>query len=178
MTRRAFFVGTAMIRTGYAQLDKLLDLVVARLTDQIPECSEANCFLTLNPDSVPASPGDFIFAVAPTAGSFSGAYLNGGGQAQATADTGVIVKIHSPLQLDEPGRERAFLIDNTHSILKQWRRVLRALTDWSPAIGDDQVTRDPLLPTAWSITRDDRRIGAIEQDFSVSFDMDLTAEME
>lgn len=167
-----------MARTGQGTLEEILQACVDRIIDQVPLATAANCYLCLDPDSVPPSSGEFIFAVAPLSGQFEEGMWDGGGLDQATVDSGLIVKIHSPLQLDEPQRDREFLLSNTHSVLKQHRLVIKALCDptWSPMRGEDEIIRDPIIPGAWSITRRDRGLGAIEQEFRLNFDMDFSPD--
>lgn len=158
-------------------LDAILAAIVARLIDEIPDlCNPATCFESLDPWGLPApNPGNMVFVVAPMSGEFDAAYLEGGGQEQATANTGVTVAIHSPVVLDEPRRDTHFLRNSTHGVLQVARRVLAALTDWTPKSpgGLDELTRDPLMPAGYVFQRNDRAMGAMGVQFALSFDWDL-----
>lgn len=162
------------------KLDAILAAIVARIIAQVSGANAATCYLCLNPDTLPVpNPGDFVYVVAPTSGRFDDRNWDGGGQDQATVDpAGVVVKIHSALQLDEAQREATFLTDTTHGILEKWRLVVKALTapDWNPAASGsgDILVRDPLIPADFAMTRSNRGLGAIEQNFRFSFDLDLS----
>ena len=157
------------------KFDAILLAVVDRLISQVGGLNAANCYLSLNPDALPMpNPGDFICVVAPTSGAFSDSMFEGGGQEQTTSDSGVIVKIHSPVQLDEVHRDAVFLTDATLGLIENVRLTIKALADWSPGTSGNELTRDPLIPSDFAFTRNGRGLGACELTFKLSFDWDLS----
>lgn len=155
--------------------DAILLAVVDRLISQVGGLDEANCYLSLNPDVLPMpNPGDFVCVVAPTSGMFSDSMFEGGGVEQTTSDSGIIVKIHSPVQLDEVHRDAVFLTDATLGLIAKVRSTLKALSDWSPGSVGSELTRDPLIPSDFAFTRNSRSLGACELTFKLSFDWDLS----
>lgn len=161
---------------GSGKLDAILSAIVARLIAQVSGCNAATCYLCLNPDAVPSpNPGDFVYVVAPTGGEFDDALFDGGGQNQATVNAGVIVKIHSPVQLDEARHDAQFLTHSTLGVLEKSRLVMKALADWSPADGGaNEITRNPLIPANYGITHSQRQLGAVELTFHLTYDWDLS----
>jgi len=164
--------------------EDIYDAIVARLIDRIPGiCTEANCFQSLNPDSVPPNPGDLVFIVSPMSGRGLESYFEGGGEQQLTIEGGVTVKIHSPLQLDQKGHDIHLLADASRGLWKISRKVLACLANsaWSPMKGDDEITRDPMIFLGFDITKNSRKrktLGAIELHFKVTFDWDITTPEE
>lgn len=151
----------------------ILEGVVTRLIDQLG-LTDANCYLSIDPDALPSpSPGQLIFVVSPTSGNFNEALFDGGGQEQTTLEGGIVVKIHSPLQLDKPHQDVKFLGDESRGILRYATRVLKALAGWSPGVVGSEQTRDPLIPSGMVIGRKKRSLGWLELTFKCSFDWDL-----
>lgn len=157
--------------------EDIYDAIVARLIERIPQfCNESTCYQTLNPDMVPPKPGDLMFPVAPLSGRIQESYVEGGGNEQLFVNGGAIVKIHSPLQLDQKGHDVALLSDASRGLWKVARLVLNALSVWDPMKGDNEICRDPLGFLGYDITKSRRRrpLGAIELHFAVNFDWDVT----
>ena len=157
------------------KLDEILNAIVIRLRDQISDFNSSNCYLSMDPDAIPQSPGEFTCVVAPTSGSFEEAFLDGGGQQQCTSAGGFVAKVHSPVQLDDLGRDVEFLTHDSLGLIELMRLVLKALVAWSPK--DDlgnELTRDPLLPANFAFTRTRRSLGAVEITFHLSHDWDLS----
>lgn len=159
------------------KLKVILPAVVDRLIDQIEGVTKANCYVALNPDSLPnGGVGGILYVVSPTSGRFDDAYFEGGGVEQLFANAGLVVKIHSPLQLDQAGRDIEFLTDEAHGILDRATDVLAALSNWSPEdVSGNPQTRDPLYPMGYTLTRAGRSIGAIELEFACNFDWNVTS---
>lgn len=157
----------------------ILNLIVARIRATVPEFEDAgNCFLSLNPDAVPPSPGNLICIVAPMSGSFGQDYFDGGGQAQMQVSGGFIVKIHSPITLDFAGDETDFLTDteNGLGVISAMENVLRNLAGWSPtSVNGTHLSRDQIAPAAFHFSRNSDRIGAAEIEFNLNFDWDVSA---
>lgn len=153
--------------------------IVARLIEMMPDfCREETCYQALNPDALPSSPGELTFVVAPMSGKMLEGYYEGGGLEQLTVNGGVIVKIHSPLQLDEAHKDVQLLTHATMGLWRVARRVVRFLADpeWSPMKGSNEITRDPLIPLGYDITKGrkkSRSLGGIELHFAVNFDWDV-----
>ena len=163
------------------KLDTILQAIVTRIIAQVSLSSSAvfnaaSCYLSLMPDDTPApNPGNFVCVVAASDGNFDEPNIDGGGQYQATATLMVRVKIHSPVQLDEYNRDATFLTGATVGIIEIWRQVVKNLmTPWFPLDGSGNVcTRDPLMPAGFSFERRGRALGAIEQRFKLTFDLDV-----
>lgn len=158
------------------KLDTQLSAIVDRIIDEVSAYDSASCYLSLNPDALPApNPGDFICVVAPTSGSFDGGLFMGGGVEQVTCEAGVVVKVHSPVQLDETHRDAEFLTNSSLGLIENVRLVMKALTDWSPVDGSsDDITRDPLSPASITFTRQSRSLGGCEVVFHTLMDWDLS----
>jgi len=159
-----------------AKLEDILQAVVDRLIDQVAGFSDANCYLSINPDATPEpNPGDYICVVAPTGGMFDENAYHGGGEGQCTINSGILVKLHSPIQLDQPHRDAEFLKHASLGVLAKWRLIVKALLwPWQLQIDGNDGTRDPLIPAEYTLSRRDRRLGAIEQVFKANFDLDLS----
>lgn len=146
-----------------------VDLLRAAIT----ECTEANCFFCLDPDAVPPAPGQLIYIVSPTSGTFDEGMIDGGGVEQLTVDAGLMVKIHSPLMLDQVGHDSSLLNDESLGLWGKATEVLRALAVQSPEFEGNPLTRDPLMPHSFAVTKSHKRLGAIELTFKVSFDWNV-----
>lgn len=166
--------------------EDIYDSIVSRLIDKIPEhFNPSTCYQSLNENAVAPSPGDITAVVAPMSGQAKESYFEGGGEEQLTVDGGVIVKIHSPLQLDRMNQDVGLLSDSTRGLWRIARKVLKYLADssWSPMKGANEITRDPLFFLGYAITKSRKRkgrktLGAIELHFRVTFDWDITTADE
>ncbi len=157
--------------------EDIYDAVVARLIDRVPLfCNESTCYQCLNPDLVPPKPGDLMFPVSPMSGQVAESYVEGGGNEQLTINGGLIVKIHSPLQLDQKYQDVHLLSDSSRGLWKIARKVIGVLSVWDPMKGDNELLRDPLGFLGYVLTKSRRRrpLGAIELHFKVMFDWDVT----
>lgn len=162
--------------------EDIFDAIVARLISQIPEfCTPVSTYQAINPDAIANHPGDLTFVVAPLSGDAPQEYQEGGGEQQLTIFGGVIVKIHSPLQLDEVPRDAYLLAEKSRGLWKVSRHVLAALVNWDPTTtdvdGTNEITRDPLIFAGFSLgkgPRKKRSLGSIELHFKVNFDWDIT----
>jgi len=158
--------------------EDIFDAIVARLVDQIPEvCTEANTYQAINPDAVGNNPGDLIFVVAPLSGNAPEEYQVGGGEEQLTIFGGFLVKIHSPLQMDQFPQDVHLLKEKTHGLWKIARKVLVSLVNWDPQKGDDELLRDPIKFLGFALgkgPRKKRSLGSIELHFNLNFDWDIT----
>ncbi len=149
--------------------------VVDMLRAAIDGCTDANCFFCLDPDAIPPSPGELIYVVSPTSGTFDEGMMDGGGVQQLTVEAGVLVKIHSPLMLDQVGNDTSLLNDESLGLWGKATEVLAALAIQSPTVAGNAQTRDPLMPHSFSITKSHKRLGAIEMTFKVLFDWDVSS---
>lgn len=167
-----------MARIG-GQPEDIYAEIVARLIDQMPDlCSDATCYFALNPDAIVPSPGEILFVVAPMSARTKVEYYEGGGLEQLTLDGGTIVKIHSPLQLDEPHKDIELVSEASRGLFRIARRAVRAISDplWSPMKGDDEITRDPCYFLGFDLgknARKKRSLGSIELHFATNFDWDV-----
>ena len=156
-------------------LDQILQAIVDRLIGQINGLTKATCYHCLDPDALPMSnPGGHIFVVAPTSGTFDEGMYAGGGLETLMASGGIVVKIHAPLNVDEPQREAALLTNLSLGVMGLASKTIKALAnpEWSPQFDEHVLTRDPLIPSGYAITRSDKRVGAIELTFKCNFDWD------
>lgn len=154
--------------------EEILDAVVNRLLSEMPNhCRKSNTYIALNPDSFNPNSGELTFIVAPLGGTFDQDYMEGGGENQVTTDGGFLVKIHSPLQLDEPQRDSSFLTDKSKGVLRLVRQVLKTLTNWSPQNAVHVLSRDPVFPSGYSFSRTERSTGSVEIEFKLKFDWEL-----
>lgn len=160
------------------KLEDILAATVARIIAQVSGFSTASCVLTLDPWELPApnpgNPDGLFILVSPLSGSFPIEYLEGGGEKQTTALGGIMVVVHSPVVLDQPRQDGAFLTHASLGILSVVRQVLKSLTNWTPTNGSGELTRDPLLPASYELRRNERSRGAVGVGFHLEFDWDLT----
>lgn len=166
-----------MART-VGKLDDILLAVKRRLIAEIDECNESTCYLCLDSDENPnPNPGKRFYAIAPLSGEFDLAYFDGGSLNQATVNTGFIVRVYSAIKLDQAGRDSNFLTHEALGILKYTRRVLKKLAGWSPQDEDEEneITRDPLIPSGFVIHKPKKGLGCIDIEFKLCFDWDLVS---
>lgn len=164
---------------GAGKFDDILLSVKRRLIAEVQGANDATCYLCLNPDDTPSpNPGSFFYVISPLSGQFLQGYLDGGGEAQATVDAGVLVRVYSPVMLDQPKRDTVFLTHATRGILERARIVLMALTNWSPMdeAEENELTRDPLIPSGFDIAKHQKSLGYIDVGFRLLFDWDLATE--
>lgn len=165
-----------MARDGRIKFHQLLPLIVARLVEHIPGMNEATCFVSLNPRLHPdPTPGNVWLTVTPGAGSFEEGQWDGGGRWVAEADTTFTVTAHSPLQLDERGRDTVFLHESSMGLLVVMDQVLEALAGYDPV---DELNQQCLIeavqPNGWDMPeRQVDTLGSIGLVFTVKFDWDL-----
>lgn len=159
-------------------LAKILTAIVDRLAESVPGLTPGSCYIALNPDSVINAPGSEVVVVSPSSGEFDAGAIIGGGAEQMTVSSQVIVKIHSPIVLDQASQDTLFLVDATHGVLVTAGRVMQALAGWTPQNSTNLLTRDPLWPTSYSMTRSEGRIGGFEIVFNCVYDWEVTEEME
>jgi hypothetical protein len=164
-----------------ADYGDILLAIVARLIATVKGCNESTCYLSIDPNKLPSNPGDHVYVVAPTSGTFrAGAYIGGGLNFLGT-DGGFIVKIHCPSLIDQEHRDAAALTLEGLSIIRKASEVLAALspaesssTAWVPVKGDYDLT-GPLQPIGYSFDKDPNdAVRAIELAFHCPFDWDTT----
>jgi hypothetical protein len=163
----------------YGKLEIILQSIVDRIIDQLVEATTANTYINFDPDAT-SNPGKFVFVVAPAGGTFDEAMIDGGGNAQATSTTNIVVKIHSPDQRDQAGRGNTSLIDSTTGLTLVHRKLLRALVAFDPVDDDgNEQCRNPLMPGQFTYQRatqagqGPRSYSAVEQVFVADFDWNL-----
>lgn len=148
--------------------------IVTRLVAQITGQTTANTYHAIDPDDV-GGPGEFTMVVSPASGRFDEEQFEGGGVEMLTVNGGAIVKIHSPIVLDETKRDAIALNNTTKGLWVKAKQVIAALADWSPQVASDEVTRNPLYPKGYRFTKSpDARSVAIELDFGLDFDWDVS----
>lgn len=166
----------------YGKLEAILQAVVDRLVSYsgLPEATEDNVYINIDPDAVTSNPGEFVFVVAPSGGQFDEAMMDGGGQAQMTAATNIVVKCHATGQFDQAGRAKEMLANSSTGLIVIHRKLLKALSIWDPTDSGNEQTRNPIMPGSWSYQRagggagqGPRSYAAVEQVFVVDFDWDM-----
>lgn len=169
-----------MVRTGQTKLAPLLLAVVEQLKAEISGLEESTCFISLNPDDEPAdTPGSLWITVSPGGGQFDKELWTGGGREQATVDTTFTVAVHSPVQLDQKGRDVEVLTNESLGVLQMLDQVIDTLSGWDyiTDLGDpteETHTRDPLVPSGWTYPqRPTDRHGWIGMVFEVKFDWEM-----
>ena len=170
-----------MARTDTQRSD-VLDAVVNRLIDQVPQCTDKTCFVSILPNPPYYPPDDQFVTVSPTAGRFVEELLDGGGQNQCTEDTGVLVSLFSRYVATQAGHDRDALNDFTRGILNLKRSVLKALVDFDLQFGGNLILRSLMQPTDAGppepITEGSGQGGRMVQvtlRFKTEFDWNLTA---
>ena len=155
--------------------------IVARLIDQVSNASVSTCYLSLDPDDLPAaSSGEFIFVVTPAvSGSFDGGLFDGGSQNQATTRWPVVVTVWSTVVRDEAGHDAQFLTHATLGVIAQGTLVVKALAGHDLQDAEDtpsEILAQPIFPSDAAL---DRRAppkgkGFIQFGFEIIFDWDLS----
>lgn len=163
------------------KLDVTLQSICDRIIAQVQLSSVAvfkaeSCYLSLHPEHVGTSPGNFTCVVCPPeAGNFDEGMMDGGGASQATMHGDIRIGIHSPVQLDELNHEANWLKNASLGIMEIWRQVLKCLTTFDPVDGSgNEQLRDQLMPGGFQIQRRKKSIGYIIQNFKHVGDIDLT----
>jgi len=163
----------------YGKLETILQSIVDRIIDQLTEATIDNTYVNFDPD-VTNNPGKFVFVVAPAGGVFDESMIDGGGLAQVTGTTNIVVKIHSPDQRDQSGRAKTSLMDSAAGLAIVHRKLLKALTTFDPVDDDgNEQCRNPLMPGQFHYQRagaagqGPRSYSAVEQVFVADFDWDM-----
>lgn len=152
--------------------------IVDRIRSQIEGAGEANCYLTLDPDSLPAVPGEFAYAVSPApSAAFQQGRFDGGGNSQATVDWIIVITIHGLDQTDEEGRDTNFLTRSTRGIIDKWLEVATAISGHdltaSDFPGSDLILNQPLFPVDIAVERRTRRNGSMQFAVLATFDCEI-----
>jgi hypothetical protein len=167
-----------------AGYDDVLLKVVARLIDQIEGANESNCYLSLDPDSLPSNPGDHVYVVAPVAGQFRAGAFIGGGLNHLATEAGCKVAIHCPSLIDQNQRDAVAITDASLSVLRKATAVIAALchtgagplpgSAWVPRVGEYDLTGQ-FEPVSFALFKHaNDAIRSIELSFRFSFDWDMT----
>lgn len=158
-------------------LEKILLATQSKLLRSIDELRPETCVVTVVPDAaVPPVAQDLYCTISPTAGSFDESLFDGGGREQTALDGGLVVKVFSAIQLDQPGQDSVMLLDRSRGVLRKLHEVLGALAGYLPVDDDgNELTRNPLIPAEYSFSHDGRRWGAVQVSFRLEFDWDLSA---
>lgn len=171
---------------SYGKLEVILQAVVDRIIDQIPAFRPETCFVNIDPDEIISNPGRMCCIVAPTSGTFSESMMDGGGAAQATVQSAIVVKIHVTDQRDQAGHGKVALMDSSIGLIILHRKLVKALVCFDPAAPvDDEANeqlRNPMMPNSYAYTRASagksatgpRAYSSVEQVFSVDYDMDFS----
>lgn len=163
-----------MQRAFSSKFDDILTAIVTRLRSQLG-LDAATCFLSLNPDNTPnPNPGTFFLVVSPMAGDFDEGNFAGGATQQATIQAGVIVRVYSPVQVDEPHHDTEWLTNTTLGIIERMRLVLKALAGHDLENNGEGILSQPIFPQSQTFGRFDRSLGYGELTFTVLFDWNLS----
>ena len=164
--------------------DEILLAIVERLIQRVEGLTDANCYLSLDPDELVPNPADHVYVVSPVSGSFREGAFVGGGLNYVASESGCTVKIHCPSLTDQRNRDHVALTDEALSVIRKASKVIAALcqTGDSPIPGDPWVpTKDdygltsPFRPANYSIWRHPNgAVRSIELAFAFEFDWDVT----
>ncbi len=170
-----------MTRLSSTTLNLILTQIVARLIAQVSNANASTCYISLDPDDLPAaSSGEFIFVVTPAvSGQFDGGLFDGGGQSQATVRWPVIVTVWSTVIRDESGHDAQFLTHATLGVIAQGTLVLKALAGHDLQDAEDvpsEILAQPIFPSDAALDRRDppKGKGFMQFGFEVIFDWDLS----
>lgn len=162
-------------------LDEILTQIVARLIDQITAATAATCYLSLDPDSLPAgNPGGTFFVVSPAiAGNFDGGMFDGGGQNQTTVVWPIVVTVWNTSILDESGHDTQFITNATLGVVVNGTLVLKALAGHDlqdTEVTPNEILAQPIFPSDAAIDRREpsKGKGFMQFGFNVTFDWDLS----
>lgn len=154
-------------------LATILDRVVARLRDDIDDCGAANCYVSADPDSLPASnPAEFIYVVSPgPTGRFPEGYFDGGAANQAVVETVIVVTVHCVSQNDEPGRDHEFFTNQQRGVIAKGNLVIKSLGghDLVDEL-DNNILAQPFFPADYALERRKRERGSMQLGFTCIFD--------
>lgn len=121
-----------------ADYGEVLLQIVARLRDILKPANESTCFLSLDPDDCPSTPGDHVYVVSPVSGRFREGAWAGAGIRGLAVHLGCIVTIHCPSLTDEGGRDSDAITNESLSLIRQASAVISAL---APSTADDPAVR-------------------------------------
>lgn len=162
--------------------------VVQRLRDTLKGCTEANCYLSLNPNRLAPNPGNHTFVIAPVSGQFRAGAFSGAALGGLTVDGGFVVKIHCPTMLDQEQREVVSLTDESLGLIRRASAVIASLCahgqagisvdTWVPSKNGLELTEPP-EPVNFSFDEDDKGVvRAVELSFRCAFDWDATNQTD
>ncbi len=163
--------------------------IVQRLITVIESANEATCFLGLDPDEFPTSPGDHVFVVAPVSGRFDEGAFGGAGIAALSTHSGCVVKIHCPNLIDDGSRDVTAITNESLGLIRKASAVISALAAftqpaanslpaaaWVPTLDSFNMT-SPFRPVGYSLHKNDSgAVRAIELTFAFEFDWDTTSQ--
>jgi hypothetical protein len=156
--------------------DVILARIKARLIDQVDGATAHTCWITDDPDAVPApAPAKQWYVVAPaTEGTFRAGEFDGGGQNQMTVDTRIAITVHNIEMLDQVGRSEVWY--GGRGILPAGLPVLKAIAgyDLTDASGN-QILAQPIFPASFNMERDTKnKRGSLMLTFDIVFDWDMS----
>ncbi len=159
-------------------LDEVLTQVVARLIDQLDDATTSTCYMSLDPDRLPAgNPGDFIYVVTPfPSGTFPWGQ-DGGGPNQVVCQWPVVVTIHNTAINDEVGREEEWITNTDRGVVIKSTLVLKALVthDLQDVAAENEILAQPIQVFDGAIDKvQTKRRGSIQFAFLILFDWDLS----
>jgi hypothetical protein len=158
--------------------DVIFPLLVDRLIDQVDGLGASNCFLSLEPDTVPGTiSGDFCVIVSPAPHwRFDESLFDGGEEELAHVVWQVVFTIHCLANVDEAGRDAEFFTNKTLGVMRTATNVLKAILGFDPVDGDgNKVLAQPIQPSDGSIDRETRNQGFLQFGTSINFNWDLTS---
>lgn len=159
-------------------LDEILLRVVARLIDQITDATASTCYLSLDPDTLPApNPGEIVYVVSPApSGQFDEADVDGGGTELSVVYWPLVITIHNTAINDETGHDTEFLTNATRGVVGKTTDVLKALVahDLQDA-SSNEILAQPLIPSSADVERvRATRRGSIQLAFTMKILWDLS----
>lgn len=159
-------------------LDEILLRVVARLIDQITDANASTCYISLDPDVLPApNPGEIVYVVSPSpSGQFDESDQDAGGTDLAVVFWPLVITIHNTAINDETGHDTEFLTNASRGVVGKATGVLKALLahDLQDA-SSNEILAQPLIASDAAVERvKSTRRGSIQFGFSMKILWDLS----
>ena len=159
----------------YGTIEEIVVAVRVRLIEEIEDATMSTVRISDDPNTKLAMPSDDRwFIVSPSAQTmYDQEAIDGGGMFQTSARTRIIVTVHFVSAVDEPDDITEWFANESRSINRSKKDVIKALHTWVPVREDGSaITNDPLIlaETSWYKTRGE---GAIQIAFDIEFDEDF-----
>lgn len=135
---------------GQSLQDDILEAIVVRLIELIPEYSDQNCFISDDPVPEVHPGGDEFCTVSIGDGNFPGEFFVGGGADTLVEDGSVVIAPTLPTRGGRRYRKERFISGETNgkTLLERKRQILKALfaEHWEPLKVTKPLLRDQISP--------------------------------